>query len=130
MFKQIGFTLIELMIVVAIIGILAAVAIPGYQEYTLMTKRTDGQIGLMDMADKQERYYSGNNTYASDVASLFGAAGDQFSPKDFYKLTVTSGDSNGFVLTATAESEQTDDTGCTVMTYNQAGTKTPADCWN
>ena len=130
MFKQIGFTLVELLIVVAIIGVLMSVVVPGYQKYTLKTKRTDGQIGLMDMADKQERYYSQNNMYASDVASLFGAAGDQFSPKDLYKLTVTSGDSNGFVLTATAESDQTDDTGCTVMTYNQAGTKTPAICWD
>ena len=128
--KQNGFTLVELLVVVAIIGILAAVVVPGYQEYTLKAKRTDGQIGLMDMGDKQERYYSQNNIYASDVATLFGAAGSQFSPKDLYQLTVTSGDSNGFVLTATAESDQADDTGCTVMTYSQAGTKTPAACWD
>ena len=128
MFKQNGFTLIELMIVVGIIGILAAVAVPAYQEYVLKTKRTDGQMALMDMADQQERYYSQNSTYAADIASLLAA--DQFSPKNFYKLAVTSGNSNGFVLTATAQSDQTGDTGCTTMTYNQAGTKTPADCWD
>ena len=129
MVKQNGFTLIELLVVVAIIGILMAVVVPGYQEYTLKTKRTDGQIALMQAADKQERYYSQNSTYAKDTATLFPVAGDEYSPKSLYLITVT-GDTNGFELSAAAQAEQVADTACTPMTYNQAGTKTPADCWD
>ena len=130
MVKQSGFTMVELMIVVAIIGVLAAVVGPSYQEYVLNTKRTDGKIALLDMADKQERYYLQNNSYASDIAALFGVAGDQFSEKEKYQLAVTSGDANTFTITATAQNDQTADSGCTPLTLNQAGTKGPAGCWD
>lgn len=64
-----GFTLIELMIVVAIIGILAAIAYPSYQEYVKKTRRGDAQGALMSFANAMERYYTQNNSY-------LGAAGD------------------------------------------------------
>ncbi|RDH82586.1 MAG: hypothetical protein DIZ80_09890 [endosymbiont of Galathealinum brachiosum] len=129
MLKHNGFTLIEVLIVVAIVGILASVVIPSYQEFVLETKRTDGKAALLDMGDRQERYYSQNNTYASSTALLYGAAGTQLSPKEFYVLTINSGDTNAFLITATAQAEQTDDTACITMTYNQAGAKTPEACW-
>jgi len=129
MLKQNGFTLIELMMVVAVVGVLMGVAYPSYQNHMLKTKRSDCKAGLMRVADLQERYYLRNNTYAADTATLFGAAGQQLSPEEVCELVVTSGDSNTFVLTANALGGQLNDTGCTALTLNQAGTKGPSSCW-
>lgn len=63
-----GFTLIELMIVVAIIGIIAAVAYPSYQDYVKQTRRSDAQIALTQAANQQERFFTECNAYASSLA--------------------------------------------------------------
>lgn len=60
---QRGFTLIELMIVVVIVAILAAVAYPSYQDSVIKTKRAEGRAALMQAMQQQERYYTQNNTY-------------------------------------------------------------------
>lgn len=58
-----GFTLIELMIVVAVVGVLAAVAYPSYQEYVRKAKRAEGRTAMLEMLQQQERYMTQNNTY-------------------------------------------------------------------
>ncbi len=58
-----GFTLIELMIVVAVVGILAAVAYPSYQEYVRKARRAEGRTAMMELLQQQERYMTQNNTY-------------------------------------------------------------------
>lgn len=65
--KQQGFSLIELMIVVAIVGILAAIAYPSYQNYVLRSGRADGQAKLMEILQAQERFYSQNQTYTANL---------------------------------------------------------------
>ena len=69
-----GFTLIELMIVVAVIAILAAIAFPSYNNYVRKARRTDAKTALLDLAARQERLFSTKNTY-SDTATELGYAG-------------------------------------------------------
>lgn len=132
MSKQKGFTLIELMITLAIIGILASIAIPSYQEYVRRANRSDCQVGLMQMSDLQERFYLRNNSYASDINVLMGTPGPHMSPEGVCTMTITAGDSNVFEITATGNASRVGD-NCTSMTINQAHTKGSAPaatgCW-
>lgn len=133
--KQNGFTLIELMIVVAIIGILSAIAYPSYQSYMKKSARADAKVGLSKLADKQERFYLQNNTYTATIADLNTST---TSEEGYYTFTITSDDLlSGFIITATAVTgkSQANDTGCTVMTLSSTSAKTPngpapiKDCW-
>jgi type IV pilus assembly protein PilE len=91
-----GFTLIELMIAVAVIGILAAIAYPSYTQHVLKSRRAEAKAALLDLAARQERYFSINNRYADAPADL-GYAGAQF-PVDvlsgrqaYYQLSTNVG---------------------------------------
>lgn len=111
-----GFTLIEVMIVVAIIGILAAIAYPSYDEYVKRGNRTEGQAFLSDVAARQERYFSQNNAYitaATDIAKL-GLA-DTNSPTNLYTISLAAG-GGGYILTAT---QQFNDTKCGNLTLRK-----------
>lgn len=130
-----GFTLIELMIVVAIIGILAAIAYPAYQDQVRKSKRTDGQAALLDMMAKQERYFTDNNSYTATLTGLgytVDADGNADSPEGDYKLSAAAceGDIGICVLlTATGQGDQANDGGCGTLTINSRNVKSPAACW-
>jgi len=88
--KQNGFTLIELMIVVAIIGILAALAYPSYQESVTKARRADGMALLTEIVNAQERYFTQNNTYTTDLTDLgYPSATNVESEEGFYKATAS-----------------------------------------
>jgi type IV pilus assembly protein PilE len=131
-----GFTLIELMIVVVIVGILMAISLPAYQGYVLRSHRADGQSALLDLASRQERFVAQNNTYSTNVSAATGLGlGRTTSAEDYYNLSAarcaTGTIATCYILTATAVGSQANDTDCTTLTYDSAGRKggTTAECW-
>jgi len=83
--KPIGFSLIELMIAVAVVAIIAAIAYPGYQGQIRKTRRSEGQTSLLDALNRQERFYTTNNTYTTSLSAAGIPAG---TADGHYLLTV------------------------------------------
>ncbi|WP_042577355.1 type IV pilin protein [Variovorax paradoxus] len=133
-----GFTLIELMITVAIVGILAAVAYPSYTEYVFRSRRVEGQNLLNDAAARQERYRAQNGSYATDVDKLKLPSGAA-SQNGYYTLTIIAGDAGngGYGLLASRAGAQGADSKCGNFTLDAKGIKgmaagtpgTVATCW-
>jgi type IV pilus assembly protein PilE len=122
-----GFTLIELVIVVAIIGILATIAYPSYLDYISRARRSDGQVALADLSARMERYFSENNTYQTATIGAGGATDvlpNNTSPDTWYQLAITNQTATTYTLSATpANAQATDDTKCQTLTLNNLGVK-------
>lgn len=131
-----GFTLIELMIAVLIIGILATIAYPSYVSFLLKSRRSDAIAALAQDQITLERCYSQNFSYNAPCGSL--PAFPQISSQGFYSITLTNLGATTYTLTATPIGGQAEDTTCASMTVNQANVKTAVDsggtaqtvCWN
>jgi type IV pilus assembly protein PilE len=141
--KNKGFTLIELMIVIAIIGTLAAIAIPSYTKYSQKARRADAKTSLLAIQQAQSklrancRYYGqgfGTETCgANAAASVIAHPGT--TPEGYYTLTLTGASGIGYTATANGSGGvQASDTGCVTLTLtvsaaNPDGLRAPATCW-
>ena len=125
-----GFTLIELMIVVVIVAILAAVALPAYQDSVNKGRRTDGQNALLNTAALQERFYSDNGFYGALDVITGGGPATIVSSEGLYNVTVGCPDTiaecaaaqRAQVYTLTAMPDRADSL-CGNLTYNQQGVR-------
>tara|TARA_B110000858_G_scaffold198483_2_gene265565 strand:+ start:13738 stop:14172 length:435 start_codon:yes stop_codon:yes gene_type:complete len=138
--KQNGFTLLEILIVVAIIGILSSIALPAYQNSVLRAGRAEAKTELLQVASDQERYFSNFNTYVDDALPLNSpvvADRDRTTQNGFYAISVAAcgggAITNCFLATATAQNDQTADS-CTTLTISDTGARgatgdTTNECW-
>ncbi|QQP98066.1 type IV pilin protein [Lysobacter enzymogenes] len=137
---QRGFTLIELMIAVAVVGILIGIAVPTYQDSVRKSRRAQAKADLTEVAQAMERYYTVNNSYAgASMATIWGnpAQSPRGSDSPRYNLSFQAAPgSNGFVVQAVPISGTGQERDkCGTMTLSNTGTKTPntagtKDCWN
>ncbi len=127
---QHGFTLVELLIVVTIVGILAMVAIPGFQDSMRKSRRSDGRIALLETAQRLERCYTQFGVYDDDDCDIASPAD---SPDGFYSVTVVR-DPSTFTLSAAPQGPQASDSACGTLSLDQLGERSASGddtghCW-
>ena len=129
--REQGMTLLELMIVVAIIGILAAIAMPAFNNSVIEARRADARNSLFDWQLRQAEYFADNLSYAS-VSTINGSGADTVdSGEGYYEMTVTSSDTTTFQMTATPKSgtTQASDSECaSYFCINQDGPLYTGSC--
>lgn len=137
---QQGFTLLEMMLVVAVIALISSIAIPAFIDYMKKSRRSDARSLLLEIVAKQEQYFPNNQqqytddfTQLGNLAAKATTADKVTSENGYYEITIDRPTLYTFKLTAKPIGAQANDS-CTTLTIDQDGTKdfTPADaigCW-
>jgi len=135
-----GFTLIELMIVVAIIAVLATIAVPTYNDYVVNARRSEAQSALQEAMNRQERFYTSNNAYTANMTNLGYDNNPAITEDGWYQVAAVQCGALGGGSTplahcvrmeATPQNDQTSDT-CAILWLNsrgQRGVSGAGDCW-
>lgn len=117
-----GFTLVEMLVVVAIVTVLATVAVPVYRDQLIRSRRADAQALLMDVAARQESYYRDNRTFTTDMTKLGFGSDPVIAPGGHYSIDTAAGATasiaTSFIATATRLDTQLADTRCGDFTIN------------
>jgi len=145
-YRQLGFTLIELVIAVMIVGVLLTIAIPMYTEQVKHARRADAKVALAELSQLQEIYHADNHKFAESLENLkaekqgFKKEGTSYYSKEgYYALNIVSASANSFSIEARADGNkaQKDDAACQRFTmnalsekeaYDDANTLSPK-CW-
>jgi len=140
--QQNGFTLIELMVTVAIVGILAGIAYPSYQDSVMKSRRADAKGALLGLANAMERHFTARNTYLGagtidgDTGSptIFSATSPVDGGTPYYNLTINAATASTYTLHAAPTGAQANDK-CGTLSLTQTGVRgistalAVADCW-
>lgn len=141
--KSSGFTLIELMVTVAIVAILASIAYPGYQNQMRKTRRADAQAALLSFANAMERHFTENNSYlgaAGTIATpantgaprIFATQAPIDSPTKYYDLTISAATATTYTIQAapiSGSAQAADSCGTLSLTSTGGRTPTTGGCW-
>ena len=139
--KTLGYTLIEIMIVMSIVALLASIAVPAYQNQIQKSRRSDAQAVITAAAASQERWYFQFSGYSDSIDNVGGTGGSLISPAGYYSVAITNNSGVGncvgggavayncFTLTATpvAGKTQADDDDCASFSLTQLGERTALD---
>jgi len=144
--KSRGFTLIELMVVAAIVAVLAAIGYPTYLNHVRKTARAEAKVRLLQVAQLQERYFTEQNSYTTNIAGLLGVTGTVYSSStndagSKYQITAAPGATGvittSYTLAAVPQGSQTGDTDCMTLLLQHTGKKeiymgsgNATKCWN
>jgi type IV pilus assembly protein PilE len=134
---QKAFSLLELMIALAIVAIIATIAVPSYQKYTYLARRQGAIADLLKLSLFQERYRITHDSYASEqiIKDQNGGQLPISTSGNYYSFNVSGTSATTYTLTATASSTHSQDqdtvsgTPCSVLTLDAQGNKSPAACW-
>ena len=138
-----GFSLVELMTVIAVMGILATISVSSYRKYVLRANRTEARTALLAVQVAQEKFFLQNNTYATNLATVTAAppAGQGvtldstgMTPGGHYVISFPAATATTYTLQAQATGTQTkDDSACQLYSVTEQGVLTPpagTSCWH
>jgi type IV pilus assembly protein PilE len=139
-----GFSLIELMVVIAVVGIIAAIAMPSYQQHIQKTRRVDAKTELTRLAALEEQFYARKNQYSDNLNDVLNVAAGTYGTYvtangGYYSITLSkpNGSNERYLITAQAQGAQLKDDNCEKLTLDNFGEKLSYDdnnaastgCW-
>ena len=120
-----GFSLIELIVAVAIVGILASIAVPSYRTMIMKSQRKTAISNLLKLQVCYEAEYAKNNAFPTNSTACPLPA-----TTNYYSYSAPTQTTSAYTISATAVNSQAKDTGCTTLNIDQTGAQSPAACWN